>query len=238
MQKAKTLSDLTDIEFAALLRGLAADVVDAHIYWAQFSLLEKKITEMLDVAKEAYTFWYYTLMAHRQNALICLARIFDQENKSLHMRSWLEAIREHLHLFNKEGVLRRRPDDPFVKMMSPADAKPDLDQLECDIKSCLNSDPDIKALNKFRATLLAHRGAKLARRDDVTRLPPLLFEQVERLLNRAKTLLNRYSFMFDNSGYSMIPHGHGDLANIFDSIQRDLDRQGAEADAQGKLEAE
>jgi hypothetical protein len=150
------------------------------------------------------------------------------------MRSFLEAIRDHLHIFNKEGVSRRRPDDPFVKMMSPEAAKPDPVQLARDMDLCSTSDPDIKALNRFRGSLLAHRGAKLTRLDDVDKLPPLLVEQVKRLLDRANTILNRYSFMFDNSGDSMVPHGYGDLVNIFDAVERDLNLQKAEAEAQGK----
>lgn len=140
------------------------------------------------------------------------------------MRSLLEAIRDHLHLFNIDEVSRRRPaDDPFVKMMPPEDVKPDPERLEEDIGLCSTSDDDVKALITFRNNLLAHRGAKLVRQDDVTKLPQLLVEQLERLLDRAKTLLNRYSFMFDDSGDPMIPHGHGDLVNIFDSVQRGLD---------------
>lgn len=218
----KALRDVNETEFAALVRGLVLDVVDAHIHWGQLTLLEKEMNARPDVSAQAYTFWHYTRVAHRQTALASLARVFDQEPGSLHMRSFLEAIRDHLHLFNKEGISRRRPDDPFVKMMSPEAAKPDPAQLARDIDSCSTLDPDIKALNRFRSNLLAHRGAKLTRQDDVDKSPPLLVEQVKRLLDRAKTLLNRYSFMFDNSGYSMVPHGHGDLVNIFDGVERDL----------------
>ena len=234
----KALRDVKETEFAALLRGLAADVVDAHIHWGQMILLEEQIRARPHVSAQAHTFWHYTRLAHRQTALSCLARVFDQEHNSLHMHSFLEVIRDHLHLFSKEGITRRRPDDPFVKMMSPEDAKPDPEQLARDIDSCSTLDPEIKALNRFRNNLLAHRGAALTRQDDSEKLPPLLVKQVERLLDRAKTLLNRYNFMFDNSGYSMVPYGHGDLVKVFDAVERDLNRQKAEAEVQGRPEVQ
>lgn len=234
----KALRDVKETEFAALVRGLALDVVDAHIHWGQMILLEKQIRARPYVSAQAYTFWHYTRVAHRQTALACLARVFDQEPSSLHMCSFLEVIRDHLHLFNKEGIKRRRPDDPLVKMMTPEAAKPDPEQLARDIDSCSTLDPDIKALNRFRNNLLSHRGAKLTRQDEVEKLPSLLVEQVERLLDRAKTLLNRYNFMFDNSGYSVVPYGHGDLVKVFDAAERDLNRQKAEAEVQGKPEVQ
>jgi hypothetical protein len=202
------LKNINEAEFGALIRGLAQDVVDAHIHWGQLNALQAQLDKWPEVRAEAWAFWYYTLLAHRQTALVSLARAFDQEDSSLHMQSLLIAIRDHLHLFDKDGVLQRRPDNPFAQWMPQDAAKPDLTQLNQDIDASSMSDPDVKALNLYRHTLLAHRGATLTKRGDETKFPPLFDEQVERLLERARTLLNRYNYMFDASHYGMKPQGH------------------------------
>lgn len=211
-----------------LIRGIARDVVDAHIHWGQKMALESQLERFPNVKVEAWTFWFYTMVAHRQAALISLARVFDQEQSSLHMRSWLEAIREHLHMFNKESALQRRPGDPFVQWMKPDAAKPDPIQLEQDINACSLKDSDINALIVYRNILLAHRGGTVTRRDNASEIATLSEEQVKRLLDRAHMLLNRYSYMFDTSIYGTKPSGNDQVHLVFEAMQRDFDRQKSE----------
>lgn len=78
---------------------------------------------------------------------------------------------------------------------------------------------------KYRNTQLAHRGRKPSLQGDAAKLPTLLYEQVERLLERARSLLNRYNYMFDISFFSMTPLGHDAVETVFECIQRDLDHR-------------
>jgi hypothetical protein len=214
-----------DDEFGKLLRGLAQDIVDAHIHWNQYLALQTQMDKSPHVAAEAYTFWHYTLIAHQRAALMCLARAFDDHNDALHLRSWLSAIRDHLHLFGKSKAAQRRPNDPFAAWISENAAKPDPMQLDLDIKSCSRrDDPDAQALNIFRDNLLAHRNADLMKEGDPAKLPPLLVEQVDRLLARAITLLNRYAYMFETSMYGTQPIGHDHVERVFAYVQCVLDQ--------------
>lgn len=63
------------------------------------------------------------------------------------------------------------------------------------------------------------------KRGDPAKLPPLLIEQVERLLERAITLLNRYAYMFETTLYATQPVGHDHIERIFAMMQSDLDRR-------------
>lgn len=58
-------------------------------------------------------------------------------------------------------------------------------------------------------------------------------ERVERLLDRARTLLNRYSYMRDASFFSMTPLGHDAVEAIFKCVQEHLNhpRERCEAEA-------
>ena len=228
---SKTIAIADDSEFNALVQALARDVVDAHIYWDQHNALQAQLEKWPEVQAEGWTFWYYTQQAHQRTSLACLARVFDQQQSSLHLRSWLVCIRDHLHLFGKDAVKLRRPGDPFVQWL-PENAVPDPVQLDKDIDLCSMQDPDVTALIVYRSTVLAHRGAKLSKQGATAKLPELLYEQIERLLARARDILNRYNYMFDASFFSMTPLGHDAVERVFEAMQRDLDQHKASIAAQ------
>jgi AbiU2 len=219
-------------EFRSLLEGLAQDVVDAHIHWNMWKSLTDLLTQWPDVQVEASTFWHYTRSAHLRTALASLARAFDQEQRSLHLKNWLVTIGEQRHLFTIDAFARRLSDDPFAKWLLEDVKELDLDTLLSDIQSCSNYDPDVRTLFQYRSNVLAHRGAKLARQGPAAQQPQLDTEQIERLLDRAKTILNHYSLMFNASAYSMRPVGHDDVEHVFRRMQRDIDRTKKEIEAQ------
>jgi len=180
-------------EFHSLLDGLAQDVVDAHIYWNLWKSLSDLLTRWPDVKIEASTFWHYTRTAHLRSALTSLARAFDQEGSALHLKSWLVTIREHQSLFTKDAFERRLSNDPFAKWLLEDVKEPDIATLSADIDSSSKTDPDVLALVKYRGNVLAHRGANLAKQGTTAQQPQLNVDQIERLLERARTILNRYS---------------------------------------------
>jgi len=227
----KTISIADDVEFNALVQALARDVVDAHIYWGQHNALQAQLEKWPEVQAEAWPFWYYAQQAHQRTTLACLARVFDQEQSSLHLRSWLVSIRDHTHLFGKDAAKLRCPDKPYRQWL-PEGAVPDPVQLEKDIDLCSRQDSDVAALVVYRSSVLAHRGARLSKQGAAAKLPELLYEQIERLLARASDILNRYNYMFDASFFSMTPLGHDAVERVFESMQRDLDQHKAKVAAQ------
>lgn len=225
----------SDSDFGSLVQGLARDVVDAHIHWGQYKTLHSHLEKYPNVQSEAHSFWFYTSIAHHQAALTSLARALDRHKDALHMSSWLRIIKENLHLFGKDAALRRRPDDPFANWI-PEDAdRPDQDQLDRDIKSFSKSDHDVASLFKYRDKLLAHRAPQIGKKWHDSSVPSLTFEQVDRLLSRAQTVLNRYNYMFDASIFHMVPLGHDDVGRIFEIVQRDIDQRESEVAREASL---
>ncbi|WP_322101790.1 hypothetical protein [Paraburkholderia sp. J41] len=219
-------------EFRSLLDGLSRDIVDAHIYWKLWKDIDELLKASPEVYNESSTFWYYTLNAYLRTALASLARAFDQEESSLHLKSWLITIREHQYLFTKSAFARRCSGDPFAKWLLKDAKEPDIAVLAADIGSCSMTDPDVSALYKYRSTVVAHRGAKLTKQGANAQFPNIDVELIERLLERASAILNRYSMLFNATAYGMTPVGHDDVKRVVRSVQRDL------TDARERVEAQ
>lgn len=212
---------VTEEQFSALFMALARDVVDAHIFWNQAKALQAQMEQWPEVTTEGSVFWLYTLEAYQRTALSCLCRVFDQEPTALHLRSLLLLTSNHRHYFGKGAAARRQEDDPFAQWLPDDAVAPEPAQVATDVAMCERTDPDVAALALFRDNFIAHRSTKLS----MSNAPPTVTleqERIERLLDRAHTLLNRYSYMRDASFFSMTPLGHDAVEAIFKCVQEHL----------------
>lgn len=223
---------VTENQFSALFMALARDVVDAHIFWDQAKALRAQMEQWPEVHTEGSAFWHYSLEAHQRAALSCLCRVFDQEPNALHLRSLLMLTQDHCHYFGRGAAPQRQADDPFAQWLPDDAVAPEPAQVAADIALCERIDPDVAALALFRDNVIAHRSTKLSMSEE---LPTMALEhaRIERLLDRAHTLLNRYSYMRDASFFSMTPLGHEAVETIFKCVQEHLNhlRERREAEA-------
>jgi hypothetical protein len=210
----------TSEEFAKLLQSLSSDVVNAHIHWRMATELGKSLAAHPLVIAQSNTFWSLTHQAHVATSLQCLSRAFDQEHSSLHLPSLLRAIKDNLDIFDTVKFRIRLKDNPFVESLAESAEKPDVGQLATDTKLCTSKDPDVRLLATYRHSRAAHRSKKLALQPDRTAEAAVLTDAVvETLLNRAQTLLNRYSRMFSASMYSMNIVGKDDFKYIVEVVE-------------------
>ena len=215
----------TSEEFCRLLEGLANDLVHANIHWRQWNDLANALEVQPQVWGQSRTFWDLTLKANIYTALQSLCRAYDQHQKSLHLLSWLRTIQANTHLFGQDEFKRRLARNPFVEGLATAPRTPDPNVLEQDIKLCSISDPDVHLLMQYRGNFLAHRNAKFTSSGTANNgkyaLPRT---QIEVLLERARTILNRYSNLFSASAHSVNMLGHDDYKYVFKSVQAAVDR--------------
>ncbi|MBB6247219.1 hypothetical protein [Rhodanobacter sp. A1T4] len=215
----------TSEEFSRLLESLANDVVHANIHWKQWNDLASALDAQPQVWAQSRTFWHLTLNANIFTALQSLCRAYDQHQKSLHLLSWLKTIQANTHLFGQDEFKRRLAGNPFVDSLATAPRAPDPNVLEQDIELCSISDPDVRLLMQYRGNFLAHRNAKSTSSGTANNgkyaLPGT---QIEVLLERAKTILNRYSYLFSASTHSVNMLGHDDYKYVFKSVQAAIDR--------------
>ncbi len=206
-------------EFAKLLDGLADDVVSAHIHWRLHCDLVAALKKQPVVRSQTPAFWDLTVKAHSATALGHLCKAFDQEAKSLHLKSWLNTIRKNLHLFETEEFKRRLTTNPYVVSLAQDARVPDKATLESDILECSKTDPLVKKLMAHRGSAGAHRGAKRTLKGKSTTSGPLLsVSDVEALLVRARTVLNRYSNLFAAKIFSVKMIGGDDYEFLFSTV--------------------
>ena len=211
-------------EFERLLKALSDDVVDAHIHYRMYQALVEAIEKHPLVVQQSNVFWTYTLQAHLNSSVYALFRAYDQNLKSLHLRSWLTTIQENLQLFDEAAFRERLKDNPYVASLAQDSRKPDATMLAEDIAACSNSDSVVKKLTVYRGNRVAHRNAKflvLAR--DVSDSHALTFDDLRTLLERAKTIVNRYSHLFAASVYSTTVVGRDDYEYIFKSVEEKVE---------------
>lgn len=211
-------------EFERLLQALSNDVVDAHIHYQLYKELIEAISKHPLVVRQSNTFWTFTLQAHLNSSIYALFRAYDQNASSLHLRSWLNTIKDNLHLFDETGFRERLKDNPYVASLAQDSKKPDEAILTEDIAACSNSDPAVKKLTIYRGSRIAHRNAKnLVTAQEISDNHALMFEDVNTLLERAITILNRYSYLFSASTYSTQVVGHDDYEYIFKCVEEKVE---------------
>jgi hypothetical protein len=183
----------------------------------------KDLREAMDryplVSQQSNTFWYLTLKAHAATAVSQLCRAFDQEQKSLHLLSWLLTIRENVHLFSVDEFKKRLKDNPFVESLAEDDLKPDEAQLEHDVALCKDTNPLVRKLIAMRGSTYAHRSAELTRRGSgLSETMTLTRDEFEHLLTTARDILNRYTRLFAAESYSVSVIGAKDFEYIFSTV--------------------
>jgi len=211
-------------EFKQLLNALSNDVVDAHIHYQMYEELVEAIEKHPLVVRQSNTFWTFTLQAHLNSSVYALFRAYDQDTRSLHLRSWVATIQDNLHLFDEESFRERLKDNPYVASLAQESRKPDAAILADDIAACSNSDPIVKRLTVYRSSRIAHRNAKaLLTPGDIGEKFGLTFDDIRTLLQRAKTIVNRYCYLFDASIYSTRVVGHDDFEYIFKCVEEKVE---------------
>jgi hypothetical protein len=212
-------------EFSRLLDALANDVVYANIHWKQAEGVSAALDEHPQVWAQSRTFWHLTLNANRYTALQALARAYDQNQSSLHLLSLLRTIQVNAPLFSEPEFRKRLAGNPFVDSLAADPRTPDPAILEQDIALCSAKDPDVHALLMYRSNLLAHRNAKTTAAgtasDGQFAVPGTT---VRTLLDRSRTVLNRYSYLFAAATHSVNMIGHDDYRYIFKAVQAAVDR--------------
>lgn len=102
--------------------------------------------------------------------------------------------------------------------------KPDVDTLVDDIALCSCNDSIVKKLMVFRSNRIAHRNAKaLLSTEEIGERFGLTYEDIRTLLERAKVIVNRYSYLFAALTYSTKVIGHNDFEYIFKCVEEKVE---------------
>lgn len=216
-----------DKEFDLLLESLASDVASAHIHYRLFKDLDAARPNFSREMNESWTFWWLTIIAHRDCALLHLGRIYDQHKGSLSMLNWLRTIQNNLHFFDELNFRRRLQVNRFVESLAANAKRPDENDLARNIElvNCRHPrvDPAVKKLVDLRNRRIAHRSPEaVLSLNRPTTLGTLSWEEVEHVLELAISLLNRYCTIFKAESHSTQIFGHDDYRHILEAVRRRL----------------
>ena len=198
------------VEFEKLMEAIASDALQAQDY--------RSLDKELIAARQEYsrefaqtgTFWWLTHRAHAEAALYRLTRIYDQREDSLCLRTWLRLVEENSHLFDERNFRQRLKSNPFVESLAKDARKPDLHQLQLDRASVEKNDPHVKMLLSHRNMSLAHLDPDGVLGSGASKDPQLTWSDVDILIERAVSIINRYSDLFRASVFVGNIVGHDD----------------------------
>jgi hypothetical protein len=211
------VSDST--EFNRLIEALSQHIVNAAIYYKLFKNLQNDLDNHPGVNNQSPKYWFLTVHSLHTTSLMALCRAYDQEDKGLHIKSWLKTIQENAHLFDEFHFRERLKGNPYVDSLADNAERPEPSILISDLESCSPSDLEVKTLLIHRGNLIAHRNAKnVVNITDIAAEYPLYSSQIEELIERAVKILNRYGGMFNANTFSTQMVGEDDYKFVIDSV--------------------
>ena len=223
-------------EFHRLLLALVDELVDAQIHFNLHQDLAAAMPDYVAEFSQSWTFWSLTLGAHMDAVILRLCKAYDQyggDNPSLNLRSLLGTIKANLHLFDEPNFRERLKDSAFVDSLAADARRPNLAEIEKDLESVSNGNPQVKRLTIWRNNYYAHRSRTSALDPAAfARENPLQFPEIEALLSNGVTIVNRYSHLFIAAVHSTGIVGRDDYMSVLKSVRKDLEAQEAHVQAQ------
>jgi hypothetical protein len=171
--------------------------VEAHRasdHWRLFKGLQAASKPYRVEMYQSWTFWSLTLIAHYDDTLFRLARLYDQHDCSLSLKRFLLTVKASVEYFSDGARRNRLKDNPFVEGLLSRKLK--LSTLGGDIRRVSQDrDPLVHRLCKLRDESLSHVHPNPVRLGASSTLPRLEGKEIQTLLDRACKILNRYSLI-------------------------------------------
>lgn len=164
-------------EFERLLSQLKEEEQYASDSWALYKGLDDSMGEDVSEFNSAPEFWRITLSGLRQGIFAALGRLYDKGSTALSLRRFLVTVKSHPDLAIKTGDSLNLPE------------------LEAELQTVTKDDLLVKRLHHIRDKSVAHRDAELIRLANFSSLTGFQPHEVEILLKRAATIVNKYRFL-------------------------------------------
>jgi hypothetical protein len=148
-----------------------------------------------------------------------LGRLYDQQRGALSLASLVETIRANQHLFDEASFRERLKDNPFVDGLAKDARRPDSATLDSDARSVVESDTLVERLVAIRNRVLAHRDPRVVLGASDDPAAALAAVDVDTLLARAATVVNRYGILFRAGSHLMRIVGHDDFRSVLRHVR-------------------
>jgi len=213
----------SEAAFNTLLTSLTEDIVTASIHWRLCKDLWASVPEFVTELNQSPAFWSLTFNAHREVALFRLGRLYDQQTGALSLSSLVDTIAANQHLFHEGPFRERLKNNQFVESLAQGARRPDEATLAEDAAIVSEkSDPLIKRLLAIRNRVLAHRDPRVVLGTVQDPSGAIDDADIDTLLDRAATIVNRYGILFRAGSSLMSIVGQDDFKRVLEHIRRDL----------------
>jgi hypothetical protein len=220
---AKPIPIRNSQELAGLLKALVDDIRTCHDYYRLYRKLHEALKEFDTEFHQSPAFWSLTFQSLGDAAILRLCRVYDQHKSANHLHGLLLTIQANPELFDEAHFRERLQDNPAVDYLAKHGTSPKPDDLEKDLKLTSDDDPDVLLLYKWRGAVVAHRNAKMAKGTNTwADENPLSWAVIEKLIDRAFEIFNKYSVLFSAASYSTMLIGEDDYKDLLQLLRLGL----------------
>lgn len=190
-------------EFRRYHDRLWRELDKADMHFSVVKYISNASKEYLQELNQAPGFWGLTMTAHIFSTLMHLNNLFGKgaKEKHLHMRSFLDFVKENLDIFSRESFEKRlKAVNKYDGRASEFDSQITAEKVEKDIEK-LKKLP-ISSLKAWRNKILSHIDKNdIARNIDIAKKYPVKTTHLAEIIETLDKMLNGYSSAFDFSGH-------------------------------------
>ncbi|MDO6461867.1 hypothetical protein Q4485_14240 [Granulosicoccaceae sp. 1_MG-2023] len=198
-------------EFDMMTEKLVSELQAAYMFFEMYCAIEDEIPHHSEAMNKSKHFWSLTRNAHLEATRSTLARIYDQDDKHLSVKSWLKNFKVSQL---KDEYFQPNDLDKFGRKPLVAG------EIDDDIESVSDRDPLVKTFYvRHRHTEIAHISLKNAQKGvSFFERYPLSRLDIQALIDRAAELINKYSAHHSGRTYAMTTFQNRDYKYILDKI--------------------
>ena len=204
MKNPKQRPKVTPEQLLEQIKKLRDELFVADVQFQLFVGLKKAAPNYKEVIRATPLFWDYTMKAHIDMVVLRLCRLYDPDGKTISLPNFVLTVEANRELFSKAAFIERNKNSSNLEWAVKYNR--DLSQkfLEEAEKICSQKNSLVKNLLIVRSHFVAHLNHELTFGDAelFQKRFPLLYKDIEKLIENGFDLLDSISSVFGGSSFS------------------------------------
>lgn len=202
--------------FSEYYERLISEVLHARDHLKLWQNLTDCTKNYLTELNQAKYFFRFTIKSHLDNAILTLARILDKHEDSLSIWKFLNYVEQNRNIFSIQDFQQRMRENQFYDSLVESHTPITFEDIQRHRSELENQQLVIKKIKVWRDKRLAHidRGFNIKRmKISVQR------DQLEKVIDIVARILNRYSYAYNASRYSLSYVGEDDYISVMNALR-------------------
>ncbi|MFC1988154.1 hypothetical protein ACFLVH_06450 [Chloroflexota bacterium] len=188
-------------EFVRYHDRLWRELDEADWHFSVVKYISSASSKYLQELNQAPGFWSLTMNAHISSTLMHLNNLFGKgaKEKHLHMRSFLDFVKDNLGIFLHEAFEKRlRAANRYDELAEQFNPQIMSEKVEQDVETLKNL--PISGLKAWRNSILSHINKNdIAQSVNIAKKYPVKTKHIAEVIETLDKMLNEYSLAFDFS---------------------------------------